>query len=561
MSKYEIITGQADNGSQLYIYKSEDKILPLNSKISPKKEITKLLKKEIEKQNKITFIVGIGNGEIVNVLHSEYQDIPKVVIIEPFDEVVLSEETFDKIKTSKNIEFFHLKSLLPVTITSIIEEFRGLSSQIIIHPKYDQTDRTLISEAFELIEKSLDLFIINNNTVRFFQKNWIIEPILNLLYTYEMDPIDPLIEKFKDKGAILVSSGPSLTDNIEFIRKAKDHLYIFCVGSALRALLKHDIQPDFVVSIDSSLTNYEAHFKETSYTGTAIFDTMTHHLIVENHKGTALKILSELDGISGSIFPEMKQFIAVASVAVSTLNIIAHFGFEDVYLVGQDLSFVNKKYYADGITVHEGVRIDEELLVDSNNGEKVVTSETLYAQIGSFNQLTALLRGHINMFNLSEKGAKIDNVPYMHAEDVPYQKYEKDISFPVNQNKMSSKGKEKAIEVIKNLHQIFELVKAEEKKINKIHKDVVNMDDISTLLKSVKKIRKEPLVEGALINQLIDDVQRISNHFEYHLTEKQTTNEHRKEMRDLIHVLFTKLKDYLEILLHDEEIQKLYSKG
>lgn len=77
----------------------------------------------------------------------------------------------------------------------------------------------------------------------------------------------------------------------------------------------------------------------------------------------------------------------------------------------------------------------------------------------------------------------------------------------------------------------------------------------------MKKLRKEPLVEGSLLNQLIDDVQRISNHFEYNYNETQTTNDQRKEMRDSIHVLFIKLKKYLELLLNDDEIQKFYSKG
>ncbi|KAA1186907.1 motility associated factor glycosyltransferase family protein [Paenibacillus sp. B2(2019)] len=561
MSMYEITSGTADDGSQIYIYKSEGINLPLNSKISPKREIAKLLKKEISEKNKITFVIGIGNGEIIEALHADYQDIPKVIIIEPFNEVVLNESTLNTIKISKNIEFYYFRDLLPIMITTIIEQFRGLSSQIIIHPKYDQTESQFINDTLKLIEKSLSLYVINNNTVNFFKKNWIIEPILNVVYTYEMDPIDKLLREFRGKGAILVSSGPSLTDNIDLIKKTKDHMYVFCVGSALRALLKYDIHPDFVVSIDASLTNYEAHFKGLNYEGIAIFDTMTHHLILENHQGPALKMLSEMDGITGSLFPEMTRFISVASVAISTLNLIYQLGFEEVYLVGQDLSFIDKKYYAEGITIHEGVRIEEELWVDSNDGGKVLTSETLYAQIDSFNQLTNLIKDHIKMYNLSKKGAKINHVPYINAEKIDYHRFVKDVDFSVNQNIKNNKGKEKAIEVIKNLYQILDLVKVEERKMKKIRENVVNISDIRTLLKSVKKLRKEPLVEGSLLNQLIDDVQRISNHFEYNYNETQTTNDQRKEMRDSIHVLFIKLKKYLELLLNDEEIQKFYSKG
>lgn len=63
-----------------------------------------------------------------------------------------------------------MKDLLPIMITSILEQFRGLSSQIIIHPKYDQTDSVLINDTLKLIEKSLSLYVINNNTVNFLKK-------------------------------------------------------------------------------------------------------------------------------------------------------------------------------------------------------------------------------------------------------------------------------------------------------------------------------------------------------------------------------------------------------
>lgn len=561
MSTYEIVNGNADDGSQIYIYKSEDIIVPLNSKVSPKKELIKFLKKEISKKDKITFVIGVGNGEIIETLYSEYKDIPRIIIIEPFHEISLQESVLNKATTSGNIEFHYLKSLSPIMITSILEKYRGLSSQIIIHPKYDRTESVLINESLKLIEKSLGLFVINNNTVDFFRESWIIEPILNLGYTYTMDPIDGLFGKFQGKAALLVSSGPSLTENIDFIKKAREHMYVFCVGSSLRALLKYDIEPDFVVSIDSSLRNYESHFKGINYNGIAIFDTMTHHLIVDSHEGKALKMLNELDGISGSIFPDLTHFISVASVAISTLNIVGQLGFEEVYLIGQDLSFIDNKYYAEGITIHAGVSIEEDIIVDSNDGGKVVTSETLFAQIDSFNQLTNLIHDQIKMYNLSRRGAKIDFIPYIDPEEIDYLRFEKDVIFTVDQNKLTTDGNEKSIEVIDALYKILELVKVEERKMNRMSKHVINVSDIKKLLRSVIKLREEPLVEGALLSQLVDDVQRISNHFEYHFdNNKATTNAQRVEMKEYIHGLFLKLKEYLELLLNNEELQKLYSK-
>lgn len=560
MKNYELIKKQSDKSdSDLYFFKSKDKMIPLNSRISPKKEMIRFLEKNISKKNKILFIIGAGNGEIINVLTSLYNDIPRIIIIEPFDEIILESHIVEKISQSKNIEFFYSKGLLPVTVTSIIEEFRGLESQIVIHPKYEETDTKAISNILKTVEQSLRLFVINNNTINFFKKSWIVEPILNLPFTYEMNSIDSLQKKFKNCSAILVSSGPSLNESIEFIRQASNHSYIFCVGSALRNLIKNGITPDFVVSMDSSLRNYEAHFKGINYKGIMIFDTMTHHLIVENHKGSAFKMLSNVDGITGYLFPELEKFQSVASVAISTLNLIGWLGFEETYLVGQDLSYIDNSYYAEGITIHEGVTVDEEIFVDSNDGGKVATSETLNLQLSSFEQLANLLKSDMKMYNTSKKGAKIKNIPYNDTQRLEYQKFSKTIQIPLKENTRSLVGQIKAEKVINDLYEILETIKNEEKKIKRLHNEVVNVSDIKILLKSVKKLRTEPLIESAILNQLVDDVQRISNSFQYNF-EDQTNNKQRKEIRDNIYELFIKIKDYIKMIIEDSDIQKIYIK-
>ena len=94
-------------------------------------------------------------------------------------------------------------------------------------------------------------------------------------------------DKFKGERAILVASGPSLKDHMTFLKDNEDDFYLFSVGSALRALLVNDIQPDFTVSLDAGKVNYDTHFEDLNYDGTLIFETVSHSQIQDKHKGPA----------------------------------------------------------------------------------------------------------------------------------------------------------------------------------------------------------------------------------------------------------------------------------
>lgn len=566
MNEYEIKNDKARDGSLIYIYKSDQHSVSLNYKVSPLKEIKKFFSKEELLTNEVVFIIGVGNGEIVNYLHDNYKDIPVVIIIEPFDEIDLSKEVLKKINESNNLVFLKLNDIQPLNLSGIIEKYKGLKFKVLIHPKYEQTESVLITKALELIKKSWSVHIMNINTIVEFRTKWITEPTLNLAYTYKMNHVSQLRNKFNKKGALLIAAGPSLNDNIEFIKKAQEHMYIFCVGSALKVLLENNINPDFVVVIDSSTLNYEAHFKGVDYTGTMIFSANTNHLIVKQHKGSSLFFVAVDDGIGRMVFRNNELFPMFPSVANSTLNLICYFGFEEVYLIGQDLAYRNNEYYAKGIaegsSIHESLNNRDLIKVESNDGQLVETDDSLYVMLQVFNDLVNNIKAEIKIYNLSKHGAKIKDVPYRGENNIDYQKFNKDVQYSIEKNIVSSQGKEKVIEIVEGIYKLNKLLEVEEMKIKRIHNEVVNVKDMKILLNSIKKIRQEPLIEEVLLELFKYEVQQISNHFEYNIENfDHTTNSQRKEMRDHISGLFTELKKQLEVLINEEEIKKLHTLG
>lgn len=85
------------------------------------------------------------------------------------------------------------------------------------------------------------------------------------------------------KSAALVSAGPSLNDTVSFLQSKVQELDIYCVGSALRFLLKHDIVPKAVVitdPLDEILKQIPVDFTVDIY-----FLSTANYRAVQQHQG------------------------------------------------------------------------------------------------------------------------------------------------------------------------------------------------------------------------------------------------------------------------------------
>lgn len=68
-------------------------------------------------------------------------------------------------------------------------------------------------------------------------------------------------ESLENKPVIIAASGPSLTDEIENLKKIRkeNSAYIFAVGSAINILIKNDVYPHATLSYDPGNTQHLNH--------------------------------------------------------------------------------------------------------------------------------------------------------------------------------------------------------------------------------------------------------------------------------------------------------------
>lgn len=542
-----------ESGELFYIFydKKKNKKIYLNSTYSSEKEAEKFLG-EIN-SDQLNIIIGIGNGTLIKKIRNS--NFIQCLIIEPFEEVKIDEEAEEIINSRKNISFYYSKNITPIIFNEYIRRFLGLNTNILIHPRYEKTSKKILNETLEIIKNGTIMSRINKNTERFFKKDWIIEPLLNLEYTLSAPSIRELSNKFVGETALLVASGPSLAEKIPFIKKVKDKAFIFSVGSALNGLLSNDVVPDYVTAIDSGIKNYTTHFKGVNYNGPLILSGMLNSNILKNHKGVSILSNLNIDPITPLYRKEVPSFPSVPSVAVFTLNILYYLGFSRVYLIGQDLALQNGNYYAKGIKLHSNSNNHHpDLYIESNNGKQVGTLFSLYSHLQSFNNLVELIdQEKMKIYNLSENGAKIKGIDYISTDSIELINNKKTIRHDLIIN--SEENVSVLKKIILEINSTQKIVADLQKKLGKINTKAITLKDLSIVLKIFKELRKQKIIEDIFLKQLSFYVQKLNNKFEYTFEKEIITNKDRLEMVQDIIKLVNEIHNYLEEVLSDERIK------
>lgn len=560
LDEYRIIKGKADSGDDVYIYyDKKGRKVPLNSMYSPEKEAEKYTAK-ITTKDKVVFLVGIGNGALVKHWTRSRYDFVHLFIIEPYEDIKLDRELTEIIEKNRNISFFYYKNSSATHISSLFGSFIGIEMDLIVHPNYEKTCAPYMMEVISEIKNAIKIHKINVNTTFVFRKDWILEPLLNLKYTFNITPIEELKGKFAGEKAVLVASGPSLEDLMPTVKKLQKSSYIFAAGSAMNGLLNNGIAPDFVAVFDSSDRNYEAHFKNSKYTGPLIIGSVVNSKILETHRGDAVLACMMIDDITKRARPELTSFSAFPSVALFTFYLISYLGFSEIYLVGQDLALVKDRYYAKGVHEHEASRdLKADLYVESNDGSKVGTTYSLYSFLQSLeNTISSLNSDLIKVYNLSKKGAKIKGAKFIECEDINLSGKRKKIDLNLKPKISSKESFDKISEIMSEILDLY----LETKKMNKLMDGIVNNKRITIkntekAVKALRKLRSHSILEEAITPQLSFQMRRINNVTEF-LIKDDNGREERKLLIDELNKSIKMIYSLLIDIINDQRFKSLF---
>ena len=161
---------------------------------------------------------------------------------------------------------------------------------------------------------------------------------------------------FQQLPVFIVGNGPSLDQCFDYLHQYKDQVVIISCGTALKALHQHGIKPDFHAELEQNRATYEwvSQVEDPEYLKQITLvsvngvhpDTMTlfKDTLLCFKDGEASTQLFQAALKANNIQTESLSF-AYPTVTNMVMNMVLRLGFENIYLFGVDLGFVDINYH------------------------------------------------------------------------------------------------------------------------------------------------------------------------------------------------------------------------
>ncbi len=261
------------------------------------------------------------------------------------------------------------------------------AAYVYVVPAFIQHARPYFDSVITLIERNRSKNDINAATYKRFEKLWIRNSMKNIAHIGECATVKDLCEVAGTDGTpvdggassaprnfILVAAGPTLQSLLPKIKEWAAHTVIVCVETALHALLKTGIQPDFIVITDPQYYAYR-HIAGLAAPDSILVCPLSVHPAVFRFKCRQIVLCSEMFPVSSYFESQLGEFGdlgAGGSVASSAWNLCRLLGATSIYLAGLDLS------YPAGQTHIKGSSAEQSFLADSSRLQTMQNKNSSY---------------------------------------------------------------------------------------------------------------------------------------------------------------------------------------
>jgi hypothetical protein len=276
---------------------------------------------------------------------------------------------------------------------------------------------------------------VNSHTLERFGARWTANLARNAAQTVACAGTERAEGRLRGVPALVLAAGPSLDEALPRIRDLAARAVLVCVDTALRAVLRSGVEPDFVVVSDPQYWNSK-HLDGCS-AGRAILvaDGAVWPSVFRMPRGGTLLYASQYP-LGRLIEPSGRGRLgAGGSVATTAWDFARCAGCDPIYLAGLDLGFPGKKTHASGSyferkALFSGKRLSsaETFLFGAyadagpkrtadNSGGVVVTDGRMALYAWWFESRMAR-HPETRTRNLAARGVAIPGMPYAPLEEV-----------------------------------------------------------------------------------------------------------------------------------------------
>lgn len=492
---------------------------------NPAADILKLLE-DTEKDYKrypMLFFYGLGNGILYKAL-AKNETHQKIVVIEPEIEIiylVLNVVDLSNELASGQIILFYSKFATYTHFYYLVTEAKlnsyAKTYDLKVHtPFYDQYEEDYIRINKEITRAFSQIVVSHGNSIDDLllgtKQNCenLASMIKNYCYTSLVKKRYGLMDT-----AIIVSTGPSLDKQLDTLKKFAPYVTVISVDASYPILAKHDIAPDYVMSMERVLptsTFFEKVHPNIDKDIYFVVASVTHKQTIKNILPRRLVLTMRPQQEEQMFGMKRYGYLGIGHSCANMAYQLAYvLGHKNIVFIGQDLAFApDGKSHATG---HAFAQADENIFVKAYGGVGEV--RTTYVWILFKNQfendIAQSSLESIKSYNCTEGGARIEGTierPFLDAmEELCKGKkaktlpdIRKDSETTINKNLL------KAYEVIKTKVKIQSQVKHQ---IEKVFLDVVPSIDKLLKLNNENKITEKHFNELLKITKKIDKLKDV----------------------------------------------------
>ncbi|QLE86198.1 DUF115 domain-containing protein [Shewanella sp. Scap07] len=369
-------------------------------------------------EDTLHIIVGLDSGLFANfVMNSLATENSKYVFVE--SDTVLSMLTIDIPAEQQEMihvvsfdEFADLIKEPQFNLYIVKQQFRlhrslavesnHLESYTIL---YASVDNTLKQEFFE-------------QSIGFSQKSFVKTQLKNMAETNR--PASVLKQKFIGKTCLILGAGPSLDDEVAWLKENAANLVIIAVSRIVGKLQTLAIKPDIIVSVDPQAVSFDVNKDLMSLPAQSLLICSYHvtPLILGQWGGSVLYTGTKYPWISSAANDNVRSM--GPTVTNAALEIAIEMGFEKILMLGAD--FCHSQAGVSHTSGTYGASLGPNIgtmyeWVETYSGEM---AETPIQLLGAAESIAEQVRDNSNptYINLSKNAAKIPGVIYQAATDI-----------------------------------------------------------------------------------------------------------------------------------------------
>lgn len=387
--------------------------------------------------------------------------------------------------------------------------------------------------------------------------------------TLLFDQIKENCNYFENTPILYLAAGPSLDENIEWIKENQNSFFIVTLGAAYKKLIKNKIRIDIITSLDEDSILNELQFDDGSVSNInentiIMLSCSTNLIIIEKLKDKKLFLYETQVSIH-------KNNIAFSGFSVGevTLDILLKMNAKEIYLLGLDLALnqdtglthskdsnsvvkiydINEKDDREFFSLNQGV-----IKVKGNLKDEVSTTSMFYNSIQSTNSKLEQKANDCNVYNLSSHGAYFENSIPKEIKELKMDKNEivdnlnNDLIEFLENNSLSKLSKISKIEVLKEIEFLKKIIEENIMKFEEL--EFNNYEDFKDTFLEIIILVGEYKV-GFMYHILNDYSKIILPYLSFHFNDIKIKNE-KKKVENLKKILIKQIekliKDYIDCL-------------